>query len=104
MTTEILSFAAVGAALIILGLLTWKKQTVAFLHSYHYKEVKEEDLPEYTRLMGVGQIIVGVGFCLTALLRFFSKRTLSWAVLIAALLAGLAFIVRAQKKNGSFFS
>ena len=54
--------------------------------------------------MGVGQIIVGVGFCLTALLRFFSKRTLSWVVLIAALLVGLTFIVRAQKKNGSFFS
>ena len=46
MTTETIGFAAVGIVLIVLGFLTWKKQTVAFLHSYHYKKVKEEEIPE----------------------------------------------------------
>ena len=47
MTTETIGFAAVGVVLIVLGFLTWKKQTVAFLHSYHYKKVKEEEMKSY---------------------------------------------------------
>ena len=104
MTTDIISFAAVGVVLIALGLLTWKKQTVAFLHSYHYRKVKEEEIPEYTKQMGIGQIIIGIAFCLTALLRLFSMRTASWAVFIAGLAAGLVFILKAQSRhNGSLF-
>ena len=85
MNTEIISFAAIGLVLIILGLVTWKKQTTVFLHSYHYKKVKEEDIPAYTRLMGIGQIIIGAGFCLTAVLKLFVQGPFSWAFLIAGL-------------------
>ena len=87
MNTEIISFAAIGLVLIILGLVTWKKQTTVFLHSYHYKKVKEENIPAYTRLMGIGQIIIGAGFCLTAVLKLFVQGPFSWAFLIAGLAA-----------------
>lgn len=104
MTTEITGYLVVGVVLIVFGFLTWKKQTVAFLHSYHYKNVKEEDLPEYTKQMGIGQIIIGASFFLTALLRLLSKRTISWVVFAAGLAAGLVFILKAQSKhNGSLF-
>lgn len=104
MTTEIIGFAAVGVVLIVLGFLTWKKQTVAFLHSYHYRKVKEEEIPEYTKQMGIGQIIIGIAFCLAALLRFLSRRTASWVVFTVGLAAGLVFILKAQSKhNGSLF-
>ena len=99
MTTEIMGYFAVGIILAVFGLLTWKKKTTAFLHSYHYRKVKEEDIPEYTKWMGVGQIIVGAGFCLTALLRLLGKRTASWAVFLSGLAVGLAFILRAQSIN-----
>lgn len=104
MTKEIIGYFAVGIVLIVLGVLTWKKQTVVFLHSYHYKNVKEEEIPEYTKQMGIGQIIIGAAFFLTALLRLFSMRTLSWVVFIAGLAAGVAFVLKAQSKhNGSLF-
>ena len=104
MITETLGFAAVGVVLIVLGFLTWKKQTIAFLHSYHYKNVKEEEIPEYTKRMGIGQIIIGVAFCLTALLRFLSKQTASWVIFLSGLAAGLVFILKAQSRhNGSLF-
>ena len=104
MTTETIGFAAVGVVLIVLGFLTWKKQTVAFLHSYHYKNVKDEEIPEYTKQMGIGQIIIGIAFCMTALLRLLSMRTASWVVFIAGLAGGLAFILKARTKhNGSLF-
>ncbi len=104
MTAETIGFAAVGAVLIVFGILTWKKQTMAFLHSYHYKNVKAEEIPAYTKRMGIGQIIIGTAFCLAALLRFFSKRTASWVVFIVGLATGLVFILKAQSRhNGSLF-
>ncbi len=104
MTKETIAFAVVGIVLIVLGILTWKKQTTAFLHSYHYKNVKEEDLPEYTKQMGIGQIVVGIAFCLAALFRILSQMTVSWVVLVAGLAAGFVLILKAQSNhNGSLF-
>ena len=100
MHSEWITFLLIGIALIVFGVLTWKKQTTLFLHSYHYKNVKEEDLPAYTKLMGIGQIIFGVGFCLTGVLKLFVQGALSWIFLIVGLAAGLPFIFKAQKANG----
>lgn len=104
MKKDLIVFSAVGLVLIVLGFLTWKKQTTAFLHSYHYGKVKEEDVPAYTKAMGVGQIFIGIGFCVTGVLKLFTEGALSWAGLIAGLAAGLPFIAKAQKTyNGSWF-
>ena len=59
---------AVGLLCIILGLMLWKKQKISLIHSYHYKNVKKEDVPAYTRLMGIGLILIGVGICITGVL------------------------------------
>ena len=99
-----IAFAVIGIVLIVLGVITWKKQTTMFLHSYHYKNVKEEDVPEYTRQMGIGQIIIGIAFGLAALLRLLSRTVISWVVFVVGLVIGIAFILRAQSNhNGSLF-
>ena len=99
-TTHIL----LGVILIGLGLLTWLKQMTAILHGYHYRNVKEEDIPAYTRQMGIGEVIVGAGLCLTGLLRFFTVSFVSWLPFVAASLVGFTMMDRAQKKyNGSWF-
>lgn len=101
---KILAFPAVGIILILLGFVTWKKQTTAFLHSYHYQKVKKEDIPAYTKGMGIGQIIIGAGFCLTGLLKLLTEGNISWAGLIAGLVGGLPFILKTQKTfNKSWF-
>ena len=104
MKTETITYGADGIALIILGVLTWKKQTTAFLHSYHYRKVREEDIPDYTKGMGIGQIVIGAGFCLTGILKLFVQSAVSWAGLAAGLAAGLFMIHKAQTTyNGSWF-
>lgn len=104
MSKETIAIAAIGIVLIVLGIITWKKQTTAFLHSYHYKKVEEDELPEYTKRMGIGQIIIGIAFCLAAVFRLLSKRTVSWVIFIAGLAAGVAVILKAQSDhNGSLF-
>ncbi len=95
---------AVGALCAGLGLLLWKKRMLSLLHDYHYQHVKQEDIPAYTRLMGIGLITVGAGIAGTAALNLLRSR-LWWVPLTAGIVLGLAIIVRAQKKyNGSIMT
>ena len=92
---------AVGAALVILGILLWKKQMVSILHDYHYKNVKKEDLPAYTRQVGIGLIVIGAGIIITGLLNL-AYSSFWWVSLLAGFGLGIIVIYRAQKKyNGS---
>ena len=95
---------AVGLMLIGIGVLIWKKQKVSLLHEYHYKHVKQEELPAYARLLGIGIIVMGTGICLTGVLNLF-ESPLWWIPLLGGIVAGLILMNRAQKKhNGSWFS
>lgn len=95
---------AVGLLCIGLGLLLWIKQKVSILHDYHYRNVKKEDIPAYTRRMGIGLMIIGAGISLTGLLNCLYSPVW-WIPLCAGLAAGLLVVHRAQMRyNGSWFS
>ena len=94
---------AVGALCVILGLIIRLKRKVSLVHEYHYKNVKKADIPAYTRLLGTGLIIIGVGITVTGLLNLF-ESTLWWLPMIVGFAAGLFIMHRAQMKyNGSWF-
>lgn len=56
---------AAGLFCVVFGLLVWKK--ISLIHGYHYKKEKEDDVPSYTRLMGIGVLLIGVGVCMPIL-------------------------------------
>lgn len=92
---------AVGVLLIVLGSLIWFKRKVSLLHSYHYKNVKEEDLPTYCRLVGIALMLMGGGIVVTGVLNIF-YLSLWWLPLVVGFTSGGALFVYAQKKyNGS---
>ena len=90
----------VGAICIVMGVLLWKKQKVSILHDYHYKYVKETDIPAYTRQMGIGLIIIGAGIIITGLLNL-ACSSLWWISLLAGFVVGLVVMFLAQKKYNS---
>ncbi len=93
----------VGAICIIIGVLLWKKQKVSILHDYQYKHVKKDDLPAYTRQMGIGMIMIGARIIITGLLNLVYS-SFWWISLLAGFVIGFAAIVAAQKKyNGAVF-
>lgn len=95
---------SVGLLCIVLGLLLWIKQKISILHSYHYKNVKKDDLPAYTRLMGIGLGLIGLGSCITGLFNLLYSP-LWWIPLLTGFIVGLIVMNRAQKEyNGSWFS
>ena len=92
---------AVGLLCIIMGLLIWRKQKVSLLHDYHYKNVREEDIPAYSRQIGIGLTVIGAGVFLAGVLNFFCPDYW-WIPLAAGFAAGAVILYRAQKKyNGS---
>ena len=98
-------YFAVGALLVVLGLVTWKKQKIDLLHDYHYKNVKEEDVPAYTRAMGIGQIVIGAGLCVAGVLCCFVQGPVSLIALVPGIIGGLVIFHKAQMRyNGSWFS
>ena len=88
---------AVGLLCIVLGLLLWKKQKISLLHDYHYQYVKREDIPAYTRRVGMGIVIVGAGIAAAGLLDL-ALSPLWWTPLAAGIVPGLVLIILAQRK------
>ena len=94
---------AVGVLCIALGCVLWIKKKVSILHTYHYKNVKPENIPAYARLVGIGLILIGAGIGVSAVLDLFASR-FWWIPLVVGFVFGFAVFYYAQKKyNGSVF-
>ena len=97
-------FLGVGILLIAFGCVIWKKQKISLLHEYHYQNVREEDLPEYSRQIGTGLLVMGIGLMLTGIL-FIFLVLFWWLPMAAGLITGILLLILAQKKfNGSLMS
>lgn len=94
-----------SVGLVVIGLLLWKKQKITLLHDYHYRHVRQEDIPAYTRRMGIGLIVMGVGIGITGILNLFGSSAWFWLPLTAGIIAGFVIMHLAQKQyNGSWMS
>ena len=98
-----ITLSAVGILFIILGHILRKQQKLSLLHAYHRKHVRREDIPAYTKRMGLGMILPGAGFCLAGVMMLFSLK-LWWIPLTAGFLAGILVMHCAQiRYNGRWF-
>lgn len=101
MLLGLIVFLLVGLVCLAFGLALWKKQKIGLIHEYHTRNVKPEDIPAYTRLMGVALLVIGAGCAVTGVTVFILEAALGWLAFPAGFIVGLALIVRAQKKyNG----
>ena len=99
-----------GLIFIVIGILNMMGNT-KIIHSYHRKRVSEENLKPFGRMIGIGTIIMGVGFMLFGGLTFLEDMLAFGALdivgivaLVACAIAGLGVIIYAMKKyNGGIF-
>ena len=49
-------FLALGALMLYFAVEIGMRRRIAFLHDYHYQNMKEEDITPYLHLMGVGPV------------------------------------------------
>ena len=94
-----------GILLLVLGWLIWKKQMIHLIHDYHYRKVKEADVPAYTRQMGIALIWMGVGSLLTGIINLAFQTGAGWILFVIGFVVGSVLMFKAQMKyNGSIFS
>ena len=104
MIVELIVMCAVGLLCVVLGLLIWKKQMISLVHDYHHRHVRPEDVPAYTRLVGIGLLLIGAGILLTEIIDLVTGTLWGWLAFGAGFVAGIALMQRAQTKyNGSLF-
>ncbi len=106
MLIGLLVFLAVGALCLGLGLEIWKKQKIDLIHAYHTRHVKPEDVPAYTKWMGLGLIAIGAGCVLTGVMVFLLECNSGWLALPAGFAGGFLLIAKAQRTwdGGKFIS
>ena len=105
MLLGVIVYLAVGILLIALGLAIWTKRRIGLIHEYHTGNVKAEDIPAYTRAMGIGLIVMGAGLCVTGVLSIFVQGPVCALALAPGFVAGFIIFHKAQMRyNGSWFS
>ena len=100
----------VGLALIFIGVLN-TKGNISMLHSYHIKNVKEEDKIPFGKLVGLGMFIMGGGiivfggFGIASLYAQMQSLVLIGEVIMAVgIVVGTIITFYAMKKyNGGIF-
>ena len=94
-----------GLVMLTLGLLIWKKQMITLIHDYHWKNVKEENKPFYTRRMGLACIIIAIGMFLAGVANWFWHTPFDMIFFFSFFGIGLITMTRAQYTyNGGIFS
>ena len=103
MLFELIFFPAIGLLLIVFGLLIWRKRKITLIHDYQWKNVRKKDIPAYTRLVGIGLVVMGAGIALTGVVNYVTGTQKGMLCFAAGFAAGLVLMGRAQKKyNGSW--
>ncbi len=97
-------FSLIGAMLAIIGIIIWKKKKISLLHSYHYHNVKKEDVSPYCSLIGKGLCLMGIGFIVGGVVSFLTNSAVGIIVVAIAFAISLIVMNKAQKKyNGGWF-
>ena len=97
-------FLAVGLFLIGMGLVVWKKRKISLVHEYHWRNVREKDIAPYTKRMGIGLILIGLGTAVTGVVELLYPKL--WCIpFLAGFISGFIVLHKAQMKyNGSWLS
>lgn len=82
-----------GIVFIVLGMQIWLKQKMNLIISHHCEKVKEENKKAYCRNFGIGMIVIGIGFLLSAVCIPLLKTLFSFIPLTAGLVLGIVLIV-----------
>lgn len=97
-------FLALGALMLYFAVEIGMRRRIAFLHDYHYQNMKEEDITPYLHLMGVELAVVGICFVCSAVI-LSCQKVFFLPVLFGGLLPGIGVMLYAQYRyNGGIFS
>lgn len=91
----------VGILMVLLGLIVWKKQKLSLISGYNSRNVKEEDIKDYTEAMGKAYIMLGVTMLIMEIFELMNLSQYGIIIWIIGFCISLTKITRTQKKYGT---
>lgn len=93
-----------GVILLVLGWQIWKNEKITLIHSYHYKNVRDENKKAHTTEIGMAAIIIAIGIILTGIVDYTTQSVYGWYVFLFSFAVGVILMIHAQiKYNGGIF-
>ena len=87
---EYIFTAVLGVFLCIIGAVNMTGNVRA-LHRYHYHRVTPENMIPFGRLVGIGNIVIGIAFMLFSLLMALKIEIIATVIMILGFIIGLGF-------------
>ena len=95
---EMLEMLIVGLICVILGLQLCKKQKISIVPNYLHGNVEQQDVKDYTRLIGIGLLIIGISTGFTGLIDYFFEIGMCYIIFVLGYIVGFVFMNKAQRK------
>lgn len=90
-------FLIIGVLLSVFGILNLTGN-VSTIHTYNRKRVKEEDIPKYGRIVGVGTLLVGLSIILSFIFMVIKINFDTNYIQIPSIVIGIGIILYGQIK------
>ncbi|MGT2832489.1 hypothetical protein [Streptococcus halotolerans] len=91
------SLLLVGSLVSMLGIVNIKGN-ISTIHSYNRRKVKEEDVPKYGRIVGIGTLIIGISLMIGSILPLLNINTPLEYVIVPMGAIGISLILYGQFK------
>ena len=85
-----------GLLIVVIGILNIKGN-IKTVHSYNRRKVKEEDIPKYGKVVGIGTMIIGISLIVSYIITFWNEAIVE-GIMITGFVIGFAFILYGQIK------
>lgn len=86
-----------GICMIVLGAFNIRGN-INSIHWYNRRKITEENSKQYGKVMGTGTLIMGITFCVTAIVQMVSNSEQVWYVALGGLIIGLVIMLYGQLK------
>lgn len=106
--TSFFILGVLGILFIIQGIVIWKNQMVTLTFDFNSKNVKKEDVKQYTKSYGMAFIIIGIAVISTMMCKFITNsrfQDAGYILSLAALCVSIIIIIKTQVKykTGLFY-
>ena len=108
--TGIITPLIVGVMLIVIGIINMRGN-ISTIHSYHRARVSEENIKPFGKMVGLGNLLVGVGVVIFGGMMFLAEKLsndvfvfIGMVIMLVFMIVGLAISFKGMKKyNGGIF-
>ena len=102
---ELIVEIIMGLFLLFISYQIGIKGNIALLHGYHYTKLEPKDKKKFTKKVGIGTLLVGIGILIMPIINLIAHSELGYYIGLALIVVGVLYIICIiVKYNGNLIS